>query len=152
MKIMIAVIAVVAVLGLALFFQSPKSDEAATNTTASSQTSEEVTFANVQTAVAAEEAAFIDVRTPEEYYDSHIEGAELLPLQVIELGTLPDHTTDNTLYVYCRSGNRSAEAATILERAGYEVVDLGGLQDVVAIGGNITTDTCPLGDKVACLN
>ena len=54
----------------------------------------------------------LDVRTQEEYEESHIPGAILIPNESI--GTekqeqLPD--MDQEILVYCRSGNRSAQAA-----------------------------------------
>jgi phage shock protein E len=79
---------------------------------------------------------FIDVRTPEEYAAGYIDGAENLPLANIQSGQLPDVSKDAKLYLYCRSGNRSAQAKSVLESAGHtNVIDLGGIQDVVSMGG-----------------
>jgi rhodanese-related sulfurtransferase len=63
----------------------------------------------------------LDVRTPEEYQESHIPGATLLPLDELNLriGELPQ---DETILVYCRSGNRSLEAVYMLEKAGFKRV------------------------------
>lgn len=69
----------------------------------------------------------LDVRTPEEFRDQRIPGAVNIPLQSLErrLAELPQ---DQTIVLYCRSGNRSATAANILARAGYEsVYDMGGI-------------------------
>ncbi len=69
----------------------------------------------------------VDVRTPEEFRGGHIPGAVNIPLQSLQsrLSELPQ---DETVVLYCRSGNRSADAARILERAGYEsVYDMGGI-------------------------
>ena len=83
-------------------------------------------------------STLLDVRTSAEYDESHIAGAELFPLQQIEAGTLPDVEKDQTIYVYCRSGNRSAEATRLLTQAGYtDIVDLGGMQNVVAMGAEV---------------
>lgn len=80
-------------------------------------------------------AKLYDVRTDEEYTDGHFEDADLWSLQDIQAAKLPDVAKDTKLYVYCRSGNRSAQAASLLSDAGYtNVVDLGGLQDVQASG------------------
>jgi thioredoxin len=59
----------------------------------------------------------LDVRTPNEYYESHIEGAKLLPLQQLEnrLSEITDYK-DKPVIIYCRSGNRSSVAADILVR------------------------------------
>lgn len=71
----------------------------------------------------------IDVRTEEEYLDKHIPGSVLLPLDALENDVekeVPDK--DAILFVYCRSGNRSASATKILVRLGYKnVYDLGGI-------------------------
>ena len=82
-------------------------------------------------------AKLIDVRTLEEYESRKIAGAKLLPLQDIESGARPEYDDNTKLYIYCRSGNRSAVAADILKADGYDVIDLGGVEDVVAIGGKI---------------
>ncbi len=72
----------------------------------------------------------VDVRTPQEYEESHVPGSILLPLdQLEELAPerLPD--TDAVIYLICRSGNRSAQAARLLEEMGYtRLYDLGGIQ------------------------
>lgn len=54
----------------------------------------------------------IDVRQPEEYQAGHIPGALLIPLGEMErrLFELP---SDRNLVFYCRSGGRSAAAATL---------------------------------------
>ena len=84
-------------------------------------------------------AQLIDVRTAEEYATGHIQGSTLLPLQDIQSGKMPTANKDKTLYVYCRSGNRSAQATTILQNAGYtNVVDLGAMTSVESIGGTVT--------------
>ena len=84
-------------------------------------------------------AHLLDVRTKEEFEEGHFVRAELVPLQGIEAGKLPDISKDSKIYLYCRSGNRSSQAKALLEKAGYtSVVDLGGLADVQRIGGNLT--------------
>ena len=73
-------------------------------------------------------AVLLDVRTKEEYAERHIDGSINLPLQVIE--SIPSLIDDKytTLYVYCRSGARSAQAVTILKRLGYSnAIDIGGI-------------------------
>lgn len=73
----------------------------------------------------------LDVRTREEYDGGHIAGAILLPNE--DIGTdrpaaLPD--ADAEILVYCRSGNRSAQAAKKLIAMGYTAVyDFGGIND-----------------------
>ena len=71
-------------------------------------------------------AVIVDVRTKEEFDEGHFKGAVLSPLDMIE----SDHgalAKDKVVVVYCRSGNRSAQAQEILERLGYFVIDAGGI-------------------------
>lgn len=70
----------------------------------------------------------IDVRTPEEYRASHIDGSKHIELQDLEnhLGGLDK----NKYYlVYCRSGKRSDMAAKIMRARGFGKVSnlLGGI-------------------------
>ncbi len=73
----------------------------------------------------------LDVRTPEEFNDERIPGAINLPLDEIGESTLALlKDLDQEIYVYCRSGNRSAQAATKLIGLGYtKVYDFGGIID-----------------------
>ena len=62
----------------------------------------------------------LDVRTPGEFNEGHIEGAQLIDFQSgnfeSEIGTL-DKT--KTYAVYCRSGNRSGQAVKVMSDAGF---------------------------------
>jgi len=73
----------------------------------------------------------LDVRTAEEYQESHIDGAQLLPsgeLADRAASELPDQQA--VILVYCRSGARSAGAAKALVAMGYtNVYDMGGIID-----------------------
>jgi rhodanese-related sulfurtransferase len=73
----------------------------------------------------------LDVRTPAEYGEGHIQNAVLHPVDDItsgNLGTLDDK--DQVILVYCRSGNRSRTASNALIEAGYtQVYDFGGIID-----------------------
>ncbi len=73
----------------------------------------------------------LDVREPDEYAEGHIAGSVLLPLGDITAKvevTVPDK--DTVVFVYCRSGRRSALAADELVKMGYtQVFDLGGIID-----------------------
>ncbi len=76
-----------------------------------------------------------DVRTAEEYMSGHVKNATLLPLNDIETGISPTVSKDTPIAVYCRSGNRSAQAAKLIKDMGYDkVVDMGGLDDVAKYG------------------
>jgi len=71
----------------------------------------------------------IDVRTIEEWNAGHLASAQHLQLELVasnitELAT----DKDQPIYLYCRSGNRSGQAKTILEVLGYsQVTNAGGL-------------------------
>lgn len=81
-------------------------------------------------------AQLIDVRTAEEFNTGHFDGAINLPLDKIQSGEYPNVDKNTTIYLYCRSGNRSAQAKQLLEKAGFiNVKDLGGLGDVEKLGG-----------------
>lgn len=73
----------------------------------------------------------LDVRTQEEYDESHIPGAILIPNTEIEAraeSELPDK--DQKILVYCRSGRRSKLAAEILVELGYtNIYEFGGIID-----------------------
>ena len=101
-----------------------------------SSATEELTFSMVQADI-ANGAKLYDVRTPAEFAAGHFSGAINYSVETLEAGKLPSDPTTTKLYVYCRSGNRSATAASILEKAGYQVVDLGGLPNVQALGGTL---------------
>ena len=63
----------------------------------------------------------LDVREEYEYQDGHIKGAINLPLREIleKKDALPK---DKDIYVYCRSGHRSADAVNFLKSLGFEKV------------------------------
>jgi len=73
----------------------------------------------------------VDVRTPEEYAVAHVKGAICVPNESIgeeDIPQLPDK--GQTLFLYCRSGNRSKQAAKKLAKLGYtQVYEFGGLSD-----------------------
>lgn len=76
--------------------------------------------------LAAQDAVMLDVRTPEEFAEGHLEGAVNVPVQVLEAGKVPDVPREQPVIVYCRSGRRSAKAAELLRAQGYsQVYDLG---------------------------
>jgi len=76
----------------------------------------------------------IDVRTLNEFNSGHIANATNL-----DINNMPSNftsiPTDQPIVVYCRSGNRSATAARMLEDAGYtNIYDLGGTIQWTAAG------------------
>lgn len=76
------------------------------------------------------EAIVLDVRTQEEFDQGHIPGAVCLPNEFIAADMPFPFGKDTELLLYCRSGNRSAEAAKKLRDLGFSnVFDFGGMQD-----------------------
>ena len=83
-----------------------------------------VTVQDLFTAIGQEPApTVLDVREPDEYAAGHVEGALLMPLaRTVEMALAADLPKDEPLYVFCRTGNRSLQAAQALVAAGYEDV------------------------------
>lgn len=71
----------------------------------------------------------LDVRTRDEYLERHIPKCTLIPVNVLENEAsrkLPDKNAE--IFVYCKSGNRSAMAVKILAKLGYtHIYNLGGI-------------------------
>ena len=74
------------------------------------------------------EYIIIDVRTKEEYQESHIVGAINIPYDEIDKTIKLDK--NKTIFVYCRSGSRSEVAFNKLNNLGYEVYDLGSVSKI----------------------
>lgn len=70
-------------------------------------------------------AFLVDVRTPDEFADSHVPGSINIPLDKIS-SQLARFKGKENIVVFCRSGNRSSQAKSILERNGFKNVINGG--------------------------
>jgi rhodanese-related sulfurtransferase len=82
-------------------------------------------------AMAEEGAGIIDVRLPEEFEERAIKGAVNMPLYRLREFTL-DLDRDKSYICYCNTGERSAAAAFILTKLGFEAFALaGGLSGMV---------------------
>ena len=77
--------------------------------------------------VIADTAVFrLDVRTPEEYAEGHIEGAQNIDVlnDTFEEKACAVLPKAKTIALYCRSGKRSKKAADILAAKGFQIVEL----------------------------
>lgn len=78
-----------------------------------------------------EDYILLDVRRADEFEAGHIPGAINLPNEEIgrdEIPSLPNKA--QTIYIYCRSGNRSQQAAEKLLNLGYtNLIEFGGIID-----------------------
>lgn len=73
--------------------------------------------------VATGKAQLIDVRTPAEFAEGHIEGATLIDLQGADFEQRIGELDPSATYVvYCRSGNRSAQATALMAAKGFTAV------------------------------
>ena len=70
----------------------------------------------------------VDVRAEVEYRKSRLEHAVLIDINKPEFKQQAERTLrkDHPVAVYCRRGRRSAKAAAILAKAGYQVTSLKG--------------------------
>ena len=69
----------------------------------------------------ADEYTLLDVRQPMEYQQGRLPGSMLIPLGELH-ARVGDLDPDKTVLVYCRSGNRSASATSMLMSMGFENV------------------------------
>ena len=79
----------------------------------------------------------LDVRTPQEYDEGHLEGAVRLDLNGGEFASaLPDLDTGAEYLVYCRSGSRSCQAVAMMQEVGITgVTNLGSLEEAAGTTG-----------------
>ncbi|WP_218971931.1 rhodanese-like domain-containing protein [Raoultibacter phocaeensis] len=121
-----------------------------------------ITAEQARDLMVSDQDVVLDVRTQEEYDASHIANARLLPAEAITEESArevaPDK--DQPVFVYCRTGVRSAEAAVKLADLGYaEVYDFGGILSwpygtIDAASSEdeeaLESDQLPVGVKVVC--
>jgi phage shock protein E len=72
-----------------------------------------------------EGAFLVDVRSPQEFDAGHVKGSSNIPLDRIS-NSLDKFKNKKNIIVFCRSGNRSSQAKSILERNGFANVTNGG--------------------------
>ena len=75
-----------------------------------------------------EGAILLDVRTLQEYREGHIPGSKNVPLQQLDKISSVADNKNIPLFVYCYSGGRSRQAASMLQHMGYNnVQNIGGI-------------------------
>ena len=76
-----------------------------------------------------EDYIILDVRTQDEFDESRIPGAILIPHdEITEKAEDLLTDKDQLILVYCRSGNRSKQASEVLEELGYTYIrEFGGI-------------------------
>lgn len=75
-------------------------------------------------------AVIIDVRTVGEYREGHIKNSKNIPLDNIFSKVNEIKRLEKPVIVCCRSGMRSAQAASILKNSGIDVMNGGGWQSL----------------------
>ncbi len=88
-----------------------------------------VSMNEFQDKILDQKTVVLDVRTEEEYYGplGHIEGSILIPINELENRLLElDEYRDNTIYVVCRSGNRSGFGKDILNNNNFTAINVDG--------------------------
>lgn len=73
---------------------------------------------------AGEAFKLIDVRTPVEFRETHVEFASNVPLDKVDPAEVMERhdAGDDPLYIMCRSGNRAQQAIEKFNKSGYENV------------------------------
>ncbi len=102
---------------------------------------ESVSPKQAQTLLANDTGVFLlDVRTPEEFAEEHIEGATLISLDTLNtsIGKLQE-VKNKKIIVYCKSGMRSVAASRILANNGFVPLNLeGGINEWKDEGLSVT--------------
>ena len=99
------------------------------------QNNEEIRYVSMNEIISImeenENYIILDVRTIEEYDEGHIPNAICIPNETIDedvINKLP--SKDQLILIYCRSGNRSKQAANKLKKLGYtNLIEFGGIID-----------------------
>lgn len=89
------------------------------------------------TAEVNENTIVLDVRTPAEYAEGHLDGAELLDINGGQFAAaLPNLDPEAEYLVYCRSGNRSGQAISLMQEAGFtNLTNLGSVEQAASATG-----------------
>jgi phage shock protein E len=106
----------------------------------SKSTKVDVTVDEFKEMLEAERGVIIDVRTKQEYDNGHLKltDAQYDFLNGDFQNQIDSFDKNKTYYLYCRSGNRSGQAARIMQKEGFEnVYNIGGFEDLANAGFDI---------------
>ena len=80
----------------------------------------------------ANNATIVDVRTPEEFTEGHFPNAINIPLDQVTQRINEFKEMPKPIIAYCRSGNRSGIAVSMLNQSGItDVINGGGLDELL---------------------
>jgi rhodanese-related sulfurtransferase len=129
--LMLAVLALVAVFAVAACDSNDESSDALGAYTVGADEAVDI--------IEAGETSIIDVRSPAEYDEAHIVGAVNIDVNGADFADqIAELDPEASYLVYCRTGNRSAQAASQMEDAGFaDIADAGGLADLAAAGAPV---------------
>lgn len=88
----------------------------------------------------ASDGIFVDVREKDEVESGMLEGAKWIPLSGLKENSaaaeaeLAKLDRSKEILLYCRSGNRSGQAASILEKRGFRVRNAGSYSGLLGAG------------------
>lgn len=100
----------------------------------SSLSADPVVPASSAAAGPVQDAVLVDVRSPGEFAQGHLQGAVNVPVESPDFAAQVRELSGGApVELYCRSGNRSAQAASMLD--GLTVLDLGGYAEAEAATG-----------------
>lgn len=130
-------------LGLAACTSPPKRSAALSTATAAALDTTAIVRLSAEAFLAryTPEAVVIDVRTPEEFAQGHLKHAWNINVQAPDfreqiqaLGLDPEAP----VYLYCRSGRRSQQAAELLREMGFrKLYNIGGFEDLARAGAEV---------------
>ncbi|MGZ9584033.1 rhodanese-like domain-containing protein [Paenibacillus marinisediminis] len=82
----------------------------------------QITTADLKQELKDKSKQFVDVRTPGEFKNSHINGFKNIPLNELDSKAPTQLSKDAEVVVICQSGMRSNKACKALKKLGYEHV------------------------------
>lgn len=105
---------------------------------------ESISAEEFKTHLEEKEIPVFDVRKEGEFLSSHIEKANLTPLDFIN-DYLTEFPSEKDFYVYCAGGYRSVIASSILKKRGvHNLIDVaGGFAHIKKTGIPVTDEVCP---------